>query len=203
MALSSTTPTVYISRQSFLIPTTRNSSIFSTQVTFASKPLPRFRLRNSAADASPETTTEEEASTEVEESQSYIEVPTGTPSLISALNVERALRGIPITDADYYGILGLQKKCTSDQVLNISLGLFCCVTAAYKDKVDQLMNQGLEQEEVEKKMELLKEAYTILSSEDEKRMYDWSLSRNAKPDTYTWPFEVEEVRSPRTPPPAQ
>lgn len=48
----------------------------------------------------------------------------------------------------------------------------------------------------------IQESYTILSSPDEKRLYDWSLARSAKPDTYIWPFEVETTRAtPETPPP--
>lgn len=90
------------------------------------------------------------------------------------------------------------------------------------------MNQGLEQEELTKKLDLLKvsitspkqqvhanclikcilfmfqESYSILSSVEERRLYDWSLARNENPDRYAWPFEVDitqTINSPDTPPP--
>ncbi|KDP34039.1 hypothetical protein JCGZ_07610 [Jatropha curcas] len=187
MAASSTTATVYITRQSFPIPTTKNATIFTNSVTFAARPR-KFVIRSSS-DGSTET-----AATVVEESETEtsIEAPEGPPSLISALNVERALRGIPITDVDYYGRLGVQRGCSYEQV-----------TVAYKNKVEELLNQGLDEEEVREKMEQLKETYSILSSPEERRMYDWSLGRSENPDRYAWPFETDKSRTPTEPPPPQ
>lgn len=31
----------------------------------------------------------------------------------------------------------------------------------------------------------------ILSSVEERRMYDWSLARIGEPDKYSWPFEAD------------
>ncbi|XP_059639907.1 NAD(P)H-quinone oxidoreductase subunit U, chloroplastic isoform X2 [Cornus florida] len=92
-----------------------------------------------------------------------------------------------ITDADHYGRLGIQKGCSYDQV-----------TVAYKKKVDELTNQGLEEEELSKKLELLKESHSILSSVEERRLYDWSVARSGKPDRYLWPFEVDITQTPPT-----
>ncbi|GKF25289.1 hypothetical protein Tco_0081183 [Tanacetum coccineum] len=52
------------------------------------------------------------------------------------------------------------------------------------------------------------ESYTILSSVEDRRLYDWSLARNGNPDRYAWPFEVDitqtvTVNSPDTPPPQE
>ncbi|CAK7352812.1 unnamed protein product [Dovyalis caffra] len=182
MAVSSTTATVYISGQKFPTPNPRNGNAFLTSVSFASKQ-GRFYIRSSNDGAAEST-----AATEVEDSENYIEVPGGAPSLISALNVERALRGIPITDVDHYGRLGIQRRSSYEEV-----------TAAYRNRVEELLNQGLDEAEVREKMELLKESYTILSSKDERRMYDWSLVRSEKPERYMWPYEVDFT--PTAPPP--
>uniref|UniRef100_A0A0F7H039 Chaperone DnaJ-domain superfamily protein n=1 Tax=Pelargonium exstipulatum TaxID=59873 RepID=A0A0F7H039_9ROSI len=163
--------------------------IFSSKsFSFAAKPPPPTRfisiIRNSSDAAAPTTT-----------SDSDIEVPEGPPSLISALNVERALRGIPITDVDYYGELGIPKSCRSEEV----------ITAAYKSKVDEVLKQQGQDEDdgVNKKLEILKESYRVLSSADERRLYDWSLSRSENPDTYSWPFEVDETVTAKGDPPPQ
>ncbi|KAH8504613.1 hypothetical protein H0E87_012014 [Populus deltoides] len=138
MSVPSTTAAVYISRQNFCNGACKNGNVFLTSVSFASKQR-RFYIRSSSDGAA------ETAATEVEDSENYIEVPGGPPSLISALNVERALRGIPITDVDHYGRLGIQRRSSYEEV-----------TVAYKNKVDELLNQGLDEAEVREKMELLK-----------------------------------------------
>ena len=114
------------------------------------------------------------------------------PSLISALNVERALRGIAITDVDHYGRLGIPRNCPYDQV-----------AVAYKDRIEELKKQGLEEEELNKQVELLRESYNILSSEEERRMYDWSLARSGNRDRYVWPFETDITQKPQGNPPPQ
>ncbi|KAG5603183.1 hypothetical protein H5410_034553 [Solanum commersonii] len=91
---------------------------------------------------------------------SPVEIP---PSIISALNVEKALLGIAITDIDHYGILGLSRKCSYAE-----------------------------------------ESYSILSTPEERRLYDWSLVRSEAPDDYKWPFEVDPTPpSTGTPPPQE
>ncbi|KAL2925842.1 NAD(P)H-quinone oxidoreductase subunit U chloroplastic, partial [Bienertia sinuspersici] len=148
----------------------------------------RFLARSTEDESSQTTTT---TTTAEEEEESAVEVPTGPPSLISALNVEKILRGIAITDVDHYARLGLRRGCSYDQV-----------GAAYQNKVKELSNKGLDEEEFSKELDLLKESYNILSSEEERRLYDWSLARNAAPDTYMWPFESDITQTPRggTPP---
>ncbi|XVE97752.1 hypothetical protein REPUB_Repub03eG0045800 [Reevesia pubescens] len=185
MALSSTAATLYISRKNLNAPTPKNGSIFSNSISFATKQR-RLSIRSSGNVSS------ETPAKETESEKSIDEAPKGPPSLISALNVERALRGIAITDADHYGRLGLQRGCSYEQV-----------TVAYKNKVDELLNQGLDEEELSKKMDLLKESYSILSSVEERRMYDWSLARSEQPDRYAWPFEVDITQTPTEEPPPE
>ncbi|GFP97286.1 hypothetical protein PHJA_001872700 [Phtheirospermum japonicum] len=134
---------------------------------------------------------DESATTTEADSETPVEVQEGPPSLISALNVDRALRGLAITDTDHYGRLGLQTGCSYDQV-----------TTAYKNKVAEVMNRGLDEEELRKELELLKESHSILSSVEERRLYDWSLARSGKAGRYVWPFEVDITQTiTGTPPP--
>ncbi|XAR57568.1 hypothetical protein NMG60_11025755 [Bertholletia excelsa] len=195
MAVSPTTTTaaLYISwRNLTSLPT--SSSAFSRSVTLlGAKTSTRSRkliIRSSgkaAAAASPPPSPDTEDSEETP-----VELPKGPPSLISALNVERALRGIPITDVDHYARLGLQRGCPYDQVY-----------MAYNNKAEELTRQGLDEEELDQKLELLKESYSVLSNEEERRFYDWSLARSENADTYAWPFEVDITQTPTGSPPPQ
>uniref|UniRef100_A0A0F7H1B4 Chaperone DnaJ-domain superfamily protein n=1 Tax=Pelargonium incrassatum TaxID=163034 RepID=A0A0F7H1B4_9ROSI len=160
-----------------------NSLSYSAKPPRPSRFISIIRNTSDAAAPAPTTTT----------SDSEIEVPEGPPSLISALNVERALRGTPITDIDYYGELGIPMSCRSEEV----------ITAAYKSKVDEILKQGVGEDEVNKKLEILKESYRVLSTAEERRLYDWSLSRSQNPDTYSWPFEVDDTVTAKGDPPPQ
>jgi len=84
MAVSSTTATVRIPAKN--IPNPQAPKIgFSSTIAFTAKPQRRLlRIRSSSAETS---------GTEVD-SKSSIEVPEETSSLISALNVEKILRGL-------------------------------------------------------------------------------------------------------------
>lgn len=135
------------------------------------------------------TTTNE---TEEKEEESTVEVKEEPQFFVSALNVEKAMRGIPISGFDYYGTLGLQRGCSYDEV-----------TVAYKKKLEEVMNEGLDEEECSKRVDLLKESHSILSSVEDRRLYDWSLSRNGNPETYVWPFEVDITQTPTELPPPQ
>ncbi|KAL0330650.1 UNVERIFIED_CONTAM: NAD(P)H-quinone oxidoreductase subunit U, chloroplastic [Sesamum angustifolium] len=90
---------------------------------------------------------ESATATNAESAEIPAELPKGPPSLISALNVEKSLRGIAITDTDHYERLGLRTGCSYEQ-----------------------------------------ESHSILSSVEERRLYDWSLARSGKPDKYIVAF---------------
>ncbi|CAN6334006.1 unnamed protein product [Urochloa humidicola] len=109
-------------------------------------------------------------------------------SLISADNVQKAMRGLAITDADHYGRLGVTRLASTDDV-----------KAAYEKKCEELNSKGLE-EELNKELDLLKESFTILSTEEERRLYDWSLSRSGQPERYVWPFQVDPLEMAPDPP---
>nr|GMD84020.1 NAD(P)H-quinone oxidoreductase subunit U, chloroplastic [Ipomoea batatas] len=81
--------------------------------------------------------------------------------------------------------------------------MFVQVLVAYNKKVEEAKNEGLEEEELNNKLQLLQESYRILSTMEERRLYDWSLARSEMGDTYTWPFEVDITQTPKggTPPP--
>lgn len=156
-----------------------------------------FLVRSSDDDSSPSgsetvtaTVTEEEAVVESENPPAETPKVKGLPSLISALNVEKALRGIAITDVDHYGRLGISRGCPYAQV-----------PIAYKNKVEELMKEELEEEELNNQLEQLKESYTVLSSVEERRLYDWSLARSDQPNRYMWPFEADITQTPTGIPP--
>nr|CAD1822578.1 unnamed protein product [Ananas comosus var. bracteatus] len=155
----------------------------------------RRRLRCSADAAAAAAAEEEESEGESAEGEGTIvgaAAATTRPaySLISAANVQKALRGLAITDVDHYGRLGISKGTSYDQV-----------NVAFKKKQEELMNKELDEEEAKKELELLKESYNILSSEEERRLYDWSLARSERPERYVWPFEVDITQTPTQPPP--
>ncbi|KAH7679919.1 DnaJ domain-containing protein [Dioscorea alata] len=157
----------------------------------------RSRIRCSA-ETEPESSSQENIATTASPpppatSETAVESSKLPHSLISVANVQKALRGIAITDVDHYGKLGIPRGASDDEV-----------NAAYKEKREELMNQGLEEEQLNKEIELLKESYMILSSEDERRLYDWSLARSDRPERYTWPFEADITQTPKeTPPPRE
>ncbi|KAL5995363.1 hypothetical protein ACLOJK_025421 [Asimina triloba] len=142
-----------------------------------------------AAETTSSSPPEPPAATEAPE-ETPVEAPKPLSSLISMSNVEKALRGIAITNVDHYGRLGIPRKAPYDQVI-----------VAYKKKCEELKNQELDEAEVSKQMELLKESYMILSSKEERRLYDWSLARSETPDRYVWPFEVDITQTPTGDPP--
>ncbi|CAL9158199.1 NAD(P)H-quinone oxidoreductase subunit U, chloroplastic-like [Musa acuminata AAA Group] len=142
-----------------------------------------FRVRSSAV---------EESTSSPPPTDTPVESQKLSASLISAANVQKALRGIAITDADHYGRLGIPRETPYDQV-----------KVAYEKKCEELMSKGLDEEGTSKELELLKESYVVLSSEEERRLYDWSLARSEKPDRYVWPFEVDITQTPTEPPPPQ
>ncbi|XP_074286855.1 NAD(P)H-quinone oxidoreductase subunit U, chloroplastic [Silene latifolia] len=194
MAMSSTTACIPHYRDtmpSFLKPTQIPLSHYFGSISFRKAPtLLRFVARSSDEAASSSSTTE---TWEGESSGSSVEVAKGPPSIISALNVEKALRGIAITDVDHYGRLGLQRGCTYD-----------LVRVTYQNRVKELESQGLDDEKLNKELDLLKESYRILSTEEERRLYDWSLSRSEGPERYVWPFEVDLTQTAiKGTPPAQ
>ncbi|KAL0290638.1 UNVERIFIED_CONTAM: NAD(P)H-quinone oxidoreductase subunit U, chloroplastic [Sesamum calycinum] len=75
------------------------------------------------------------------------------------------------------------------------------VNVAYKNKVAEVMNKGVDERELSNELDLLKESHSILSSVEERRLYDWSLARSGKPDKYMWPFEVDITQTPTDEPP--
>ncbi|KAE9449904.1 hypothetical protein C3L33_18199, partial [Rhododendron williamsianum] len=229
-------------------------SITSSLSKTTKKPL-KVTVRSSSDGSASAETTVTQAEAEAE-SESPIELPKGPPSVISTLNVERALRGIrnhlqfiyifmskeridkenlyfnaenefnncieEIEDSCVVGSYSLIKiesgmqqlqilitmavlefrkdvqmirsAIKTSPVLNLgtssSLGPGRAVVAfSYKNKVEELMNKGFDEEELSKKLEVLQESYAVLSNAQERRLYDWSLARKANPDKYLWPYE--------------
>ncbi|KMZ57285.1 hypothetical protein ZOSMA_87G00270 [Zostera marina] len=125
-------------------------------------------------------------------SESPVSTSKRASSIISTLNVQKAMRGIAITDIDHYGRLGIARGTSYEEV-----------SIAYNRKCEDLMDQKLGEDETEKQLLLLKESHEILSTDKERRLYDWSLARTGKPDRYMWPFEVDIKQTPEQMPPPQ
>ncbi|KAM7275760.1 hypothetical protein ACFE04_017626 [Oxalis oulophora] len=187
--LTSTTSSTTVYNKDFV--TSSVTKIYNGSTLFYTKQVTPRRFQLHIISCTSTSSSSADGSAAVEQAESSIETPKVPRSLISTLNVERALRGIPITDIDYYGVLGLTRRCSPKEV-----------DVAYKSKVEQLLSRGLEEEELDKEMEVLKESYSVLSSDKERRLYDWSLVRSEEPDRYAWPSEVDRIKlSPEDPPP--
>ncbi|KAI3925298.1 hypothetical protein MKX01_035415 [Papaver californicum] len=155
----------------------------------------RFHINAGATESSPQETKDVSGVEFEGENSISVEASKVPYSIISTLNVEKILRGIPITDVDHYGRLGIPQGCPYDQV-----------SVAYKNKYEVLMKQELEEEELANKLDLLKESYFILSSQEERRLYDWSLLRTGTPDRFAWTFESDITQADvmqGTPPPGE
>ncbi|KAG9457345.1 hypothetical protein H6P81_001853 [Aristolochia fimbriata] len=192
MALSSPASVCISRSDSFTVPTTHASkSLHSipSSLRFRFGPRKLYLSVQSSSEAGAETETAPVENNDASET-APVETSQRVSSLISAANVEKALRGIAITSEDHYARLGIPRGTSYEQV-----------RVAYKQRCEELNNRGLEEEELEKESELLKESYAILSSEEERRLYDWSLARSEKPDRYVWPFEVDITQTPTQPPP--
>ncbi|XP_056166322.1 NAD(P)H-quinone oxidoreductase subunit U, chloroplastic-like isoform X2 [Syzygium oleosum] len=68
----------------------------------------------------------------------------------------------------------------------------------YKKKVEEVNSEeGLEEDEINEISQCSDRSRArILSSVEEKTLYDWSLARSEKPDRYMWPFEADITQTP-------
>ncbi|KAM7510751.1 hypothetical protein LguiB_009626 [Lonicera macranthoides] len=109
---------------------------------------------------------------------------------IQKIHAKQTLKG----GQNRYGVLS-RARWLSDNSVKI----------LYQKKGRQVGEGEEENEELSKKLELLKESHSILTTVEDRRLYDWSLARNGNPDIYVWPFEVDitQTQSPETPPPAE
>ncbi|KAG6505421.1 hypothetical protein ZIOFF_037777 [Zingiber officinale] len=191
-------------------------------------PSARQHLSNrvrSSADAGSDLVAEKDTASSLSEDR-----PVGTQkrssSLISAANVQKAIRGLedPTTETHFMEAFILDNvhllefetidQATVEVYFYTQCDIFLHfhtdkffswlqIKVAYENKCEELMNKGLDEAEKMEELELLKESYDILSSEEERRLYDWSLVRSEKPDRYVWPFEVDRIKLSTEPPPAQ
>ncbi|KAI6679854.1 hypothetical protein NL676_033735 [Syzygium grande] len=137
MALS-TASTISIPCRPSPSPSSSSSVSLNTTLAFPTKPRRSILIASSSGDTPIETNT---ATTESDASESSIEAPDLAPSLISALNVERALRGIS------------EDSTSNSQCFGSLQG----GGWAYKKKVEEVKSEeGLEEDELNQKLEQLK-----------------------------------------------
>ncbi|KAI5061534.1 hypothetical protein GOP47_0024039 [Adiantum capillus-veneris] len=111
---------------------------------------------------------------------------TPSTSLITYANIQKAFKGEALTTADHYGVLGLAPAASYQEV-----------EIAFRRRCESVLQQGLSEEEARKRLIALKGSYDVLSSEEERRLYDWSLLQQGKSatDAYSWPFEADITQS--------
>ncbi|KAH7447977.1 hypothetical protein KP509_01G130500 [Ceratopteris richardii] len=106
-------------------------------------------------------------------------------SLISYANIQKAFKGEALSTPDHYAILGLAPGATYQEV-----------ETAFRLSCEALLQQGLEEEEIQKRLQILRDSHDILSSEKERRLYDWSLLQLSNSDgVYAWPYEADITQS--------
>ncbi|XP_057860502.1 NAD(P)H-quinone oxidoreductase subunit U, chloroplastic isoform X2 [Cryptomeria japonica] len=137
---------------------------------------------------------ESSSSSEVadKDSSSSVLTPRSFTSLITSSNIRKALEGIECVSVDHYARLGIPRGCS-----------FAEVREAFRRKCEDLTQQELDEEKVQSKIQDLKESYEILSSEEERRFYDWSLARVENQERYVWPYEVDITQRSSEPGPTQ
>ncbi|KAG8093246.1 hypothetical protein GUJ93_ZPchr0012g19921 [Zizania palustris] len=111
-----------------------------------------FRARCAAAAAAPEDAVAPSEETVEWDTEAGTDVAGGAAtstrppySLISAANVQKAMRGLAITESDHYGRLGITRSASTDEV-----------KAAYERKCEELNKKGLEEDEINNEHDLLK-----------------------------------------------
>lgn len=106
-------------------------------------------------------------------------------SLISYANIQKSLSGEALLTPDYYATLGLAPSASYQEV-----------ATAFRRKCESILQQGLNEEEIRNELRILKVSYDILSSEEERRLYDWSLFHSQSPGgIYRWPYEADITQS--------
>ncbi|CAK9208418.1 unnamed protein product [Sphagnum troendelagicum] len=123
--------------------------------------------------ASTTTTNDDKSDLSVSESSSS--------SLLSPLNIARALAGEGISLVDHYGRLQVSPEASSGEIFQ-----------AYRKRRSEITAQSLEESVIQKQLRDLQDSADMLTSEEERRMYDWSLLRLQNPGVeYIWPFEAD------------
>lgn len=106
---------------------------------------------------------------------------TPSTSLISYENIRKALKGEALTTPDHYGILGLAPAASYQEV-----------EIAFRKRCEAVLQQGQPEEEMRRQLRALKGSYDVLSSAEERRLYDWSLLQLKNSQArYAWPFEAD------------
>lgn len=114
-------------------------------------------------------------------------------SLINYANIQKAFLGEALLTPDHYGMLGITPLASYEEV-----------ETAFRKRREIVLQQGLSEEEIRIRLRALKVSYDILSSEEERRLYDWSLYHSQSPEgTYIWPYEADITQSVCAPGPEQ
>jgi len=107
--------------------------------------------------------------------------PANPKSIITPENILAALSGEGIILEDHYGRLGASPESSSEEIMK-----------AYQERRADVQQQSLGEAEAQDQLNKLKDSVDLLLSEEERRMYDWSLLRKATHTVeYAWPYEAD------------
>ncbi|XP_073394075.1 NAD(P)H-quinone oxidoreductase subunit U, chloroplastic isoform X2 [Physcomitrium patens] len=109
--------------------------------------------------------------------------PTAPPSksLINEENILSAISGRNIIVEDHYGRLRVNPEASSSEIVK-----------AYQERCAEVRQQNLGESEAQEILNKLKDSVDLLTSEEERRLYDWCLLRKATHTVdYAWPYEAD------------
>lgn len=131
--------------------------------------LPRLLIRNAAAEDTPP------------DPQPGTALYPPSPSLLTLSNINKALCGEDLITPDHYATLGLPRGASYEEVRR-----------AFRERFERVVQQGTDEDAIREKLRILKDSYEVLSSEEQRRLYDWSLLHSESLDgKYRWPYEAD------------
>lgn len=102
-------------------------------------------------------------------------------SLINEENILSAITGQNIIVEDHYGRLGVNPEASSSEIVK-----------TYQERCAEVRQKNLSESETEEILNKLKDSVDLLTSEEERRLYDWCLLRKATHTVdYAWPYEAD------------
>ncbi|KAG0580452.1 hypothetical protein M758_4G176700 [Ceratodon purpureus] len=131
--------------------------------------------------ASSSTSTAEPTSVEPASEVAVSPIPAGPKSIINEETILSAISGDNIVLEDHYGRLRLNPDASTSEIVK-----------AFQERCEEVKQQLLGESETEELINKLKDSVELLTSEEERRMYDWCLLRKATHTVdYAWPYEAD------------
>lgn len=108
-------------------------------------------------------------------------IPPAPKSIINEDTILSAITGDNILVEDHYGRLRVNPDASTSEIV-----------IAYQERCEEVQQQSLGESEAGELLNQLKDSVELLTSEEERRMYDWCLLRKATHTVdYAWPYEAD------------